>query len=386
MVTESSSFCRKTTLKKHVVRSHLARSTGDMDLSGTDLDEDLDEDESPSPVMQSRGIHYDRSHWNLPPQPPLAALPHHTQTAPNKPHYVEQHIKCETMQTSPSTSVPCRTNSDPGYINYPFPQMSQAQLQSITSAPMSSPTPLMPLVRANHGSFRERGPMTTVQTNLDMMTGFSLPDQITPQPLQSSPSTMSSGSSGPDSSVSQDYRQEYSSPTSYQSPLSYNDPQARLGFPHLQHMQPVTAQHTYPVPTCNMPGQQQVAHQQHLLSQHYDFETQQQIQNLQYQAVHGQQEQARTQQLQPIQLARQFDHIQPDQQQQVLQHQYQHQQAQPDDQYESVPYQEPVHVGDAQEPSIVNVYSNWDPQYKLDELELVDGQPMPNNAVPAWGY
>lgn len=257
--------------------------------------------------------------------------------------------------------------------------MSQAQLQNITSAPVEPPTSLMPLVHASHGSFREQRPITTIQTNLDMMTSFSLPDQVIPQPLQSSPSTMSTGSSGPDNSVSQNYRQEYASPTTYQSTPSYDDTQARMDFSHIQHMQPMAAQQTYSMPTCSLPGQQ------HLLPQHYTFEAPQQVQGLQYQDIQHQQQQEHPQQLQRIKIPLQFEQVQRDQQQQVLQHQYQHQQTWPDDQYETVSYQPPVLVDVVQEPGIINVYSNWDPQqYKLDDLDLVDGQAMPDSAIPAW--
>ncbi|MCJ1391510.1 hypothetical protein MMC18_004374 [Xylographa bjoerkii] len=365
---------RKTTLKKHVSRSHNPRAAGD--FSGTDLDDELDEDESPSPIIQSQEIHYDRRNWDLPPQPQLTQIPLHNHVMSSEPQFNGQRIKRETMQTVAFPSIPSRTTSDPGYINYPYPEMSQVHLQNITSAPIRTPTSMMPLTQANHGAFHDPRPLMPIQTDLDMMTTFSSADQVLPQPLQASPSTISSDSSGLDSSISRDYRQEYCSPVTYQSQQSYSATRTPMNFQ--QQMQQLPPQHDYSLPASTLPVQEQVSRQQHLQSQHYDYESQQ-VQGLQYQQeVQQQQEQEREQQLQQLQMSQQFNPMQQIQQQQILQHEYS--QIQSNDQYQHIPYQEPVLV------EIGGYYMgpNYD-DYKLPE-DLADGHGMPNSVVPPWNH
>ncbi|MCJ1386719.1 hypothetical protein MMC17_009845 [Xylographa soralifera] len=369
------SFCRKTTLKKHVSRAHTSRSAGD--LSSTDLDDELDEDESPSPIMQSQDFHYDRRNWNLSPQPQLTQIPLHSQIMSSEPQFNGHLIKRETLQTAAFASIPSRTISDPGYINYPFPEMSQGHLQTITSAPIRTPTPMRPLNQANHGSFHDARPLIPIQTNLDIMTAFSSPDQVLPQPLQTSPSTMSDGSSGLDSSVPRDYRQEYCSPAAYQPQQSYSATGTGMNFQ--QQMQPLPPQHAYSLPASTLAIQEQVSHQQHLQPQHYEYEAQQ-VQDLQYQPeLQLRQEQEREQQLQQLQMSQQFDPMQQIHQQQILQQEYS--QAQPNDQYQQLPYQEPVLV------NVERYYigPNYD-VYKLPEDLVADGHGMPNNVIPGWSH
>ncbi|MCJ1414245.1 hypothetical protein MMC32_000571 [Xylographa parallela] len=366
------SFCRKTTLKKHVSRAHTSRSAGD--LSSTDLDDELDEDESPSPVMQSQEIHYDRRNWNLPPQPQLTQVPLHGQMMSNEPHFNGQLIKRETLHTASFASIPSRTTSDPGYINYPYPEMSQGHLQNITSAPIRTPTPMMPLSQANHGSFHETRVLMPIQTNLDMIATFSPVDQVLSQPLQASPSTMSDGSSGLDSSVSREFRQEYCSPVAYQSQQSYSATGTGMNFQ--QQMQPLQPQHAYSLPASTLSAhQEQVSHQQHMQPQHFDYEAQQ-VQEVQYQQELHRQEQEREQQLQQLQISQQYDSMQQIQQQQILQHGYS--QIQSNDQYQ-IPYQEPLLV----DVDSYYIGPNYD-AYKLPEDLIADGHGMPNAVIPQW--
>ena len=356
-----------------MARSHSDGSAGD--LSGTDLDDELDEDESPSPVMQPQSVRYDRRNWCLPPQPQLTQNPIHSHGMTSEPQFDGHPIKREQLQTASFPSLPSRTTSDPGYPNYHYPEISQGHLQNITSAPIRAPTPMMPLSQTSHGSFHDPRPVMTIQTNLDMIATFSPSEQVLPQPLQASPSTLSNGSSGLDSTVSRDYRQEYSSPATYQSQQSYSAAGTPMNFE--QQMQQLPPQHAYSIPACNLPVHEQLSRQQHLQSQHYEFDPQQ-VQDLQYQEeLRRRQEQEREQQLQQLQMSQHFDSIQQIQQQQILQHEYP--QVQSNDQYRHLPYQEPVLV------DIDGYYvgPNYN-DYKLAEDVLTDGHAMPNNAIPPW--
>ncbi|MCJ1284382.1 hypothetical protein MMC26_003713 [Xylographa opegraphella] len=369
------SFCRKTTLKKHVSRAHTSRSAGD--FSSTDLDDELDEDESPSPVMQAQEIHYDRRNWGLPPDPQLTRMPLHSQIVTNEPQINGQFIKHEILQPATFASIPSRTTSDPGYINYPYPEMSQGQLQNITSAPIRTPTPMMPLTQASHTSFHVARPLIPIQTNLDIMTTFSSPEPVLPQPLQASPSTMSDGSSGVDSAVTREYRQEYCSPATYQSQQPYTVTETGINFQ--QQMQSLQPQHAYSVPASTLPAhQEQISHQQHLQPQQYEYEAQQ-VQEVQYrQELQRRQEQEREQQMQQLQMSQQFDTLQQMQQQQIMQQQS-YSQIQPPDRYQQLPYQEPLLV------DVDGYYigPNYE-DYKLPEDLVADGHGMPEAVIPQW--
>ena len=325
--------------------------------------------------MQSQEIHYDRRNWGLPEHPQLTQIPLHAQIMSNEPHFHGQPIKRETLQTAVFASIPSRTTSDPGYINYPYPEMSQGQLQNITSAPVRTHTPMMPLSQANHGSFHDARPLIPIQTNLDMMTTFSSLDQVLPQPVQASPSTMSDVSSGLDSAVSRDYRQEYCSPSTYQSQPSYSATGSGMNF---QQMQPLPPQNAYSLPASTLSAhQKQISHHQHLQAQQYEYEAQQ-AQEVQYQQdLQRRQEQEREQHLQQLQISQQFDSMQQLQQQQILQHGYS--QVQSNDQYQQIPYQEPLLV----DVSDYYIGPNYD-AYKLPEDLITDGHGMPENAVPPW--
>ncbi|MCJ1401254.1 hypothetical protein MMC11_004466 [Xylographa trunciseda] len=367
-IAKFTSFCRKTTLKKHVLRDHCSRSAGD--LSGTDLDDELDEAESPSPIMQLQGITYDRSHWGLTSQPQPTQVPLHSHVTSSDSEFIGQPVKRETMQTAVFGSIPSRTTSE---FNYPYPEMSQGHLQNITSAPIRTPTPMMPLSQANHGSFHDPRPLMPLQTNIDMMTTFSSPDQVLPQPLQASPSAMSNGSSGLDSSVSRDYGQEYCSPAAYHPQQPYSATGTGMNFQ--QPMQPLPPQHAYSLPASTLPAQEQVSHQQRLQSQQYEYEAQQ-LRDLQYQReIQRRQEQEREQQLQQLQMSQQFDPLQQIQQQQILQHEYS--QVQSNDQYQHIPYEAPVLV-DMDGYYIGPNYNDYKPPEDL----LADS--LPDAVIPQW--
>ncbi|MCJ1249192.1 hypothetical protein MMC30_006415 [Trapelia coarctata] len=372
------SFCRKTTLKKHVIRSHIQRPSGD--FSGNELDEELEEDESPSPVVQAQEmLQYDRSHWNLPPQAQPQPMSFHGPLPPNGTTYGGQHIKRETSMHSAQsfTSAPSRAASDSSYINYPRPEnITSGQIQNLSNTPMRTHTPMMSLV-TSHGSFHSGRPATTIQTNMDMMNTFSPVDQVMAQPLQASPSSMSAVSSHPDNSPSRDYPQEYtSSPAVYHSQSSYAVSQGQMSYPQVQsmpHQQPYSMD-------SNLPMQVQVQQQQQQAQpQQFAYQTTQAVEEVQYQQnLQLQKEQhQREQQLRDMQRMRE---VQQQQAQQPVGPQVHHY-AQ-DDAYNDVPYQQPTLVDVVQSSGMPgNYYGSLWLDYKKYEDENTQ---MPEDRIPGW--
>lgn len=369
-VLTTTSFCRKTTLKKHVIRSHIQRPSGD--FSSNELDEELEEDESPSPVVQAQEmLQYDRSHWNLPPQAQPQPLSFHGGLPLHGATYGGQHIKRETSMhsTQSFTSAPSRTASDSSYVNYPHPEnLSQGQIQNLSNAPRTH-TPMMSLV-TSHGAFHNSRPPTTIQTNMDMMNAFSPVDQVMAQPLQASPSSMSAVSSRPDNSPARDYPQEYtSSPAVYHSQSSYAVPQTQMSYPQVQTM---SHQQSYPMDS-NLPMQAQ-APQHQVQSQQFPYQTTQAVHEMQYQ---------QNMQLQKEQQQREMQRMHESQQQQAPQPvgpqvpQYSQ-----NDAYNDVPYQEPTLVEVVQTNGIPHNYYGtlWVDFDKFKDPELE----MPSNRIPGW--
>lgn len=368
-----ASFCRKTTLKKHVIRSHIQRPSGD--FSGNELDEELEEDESPSPVVQAQEmLQYDRSHWNLPPQAQPQLMSFHGPLLPNAATYGGQHIKRETSMHSAQsfTSAPSCAASDSSYINYPHPEnITSGQIQNLSNAHMRTHTPMMSLV-TSHGSFHNGRPTTTIQTNMDMMNTFSPVDQVMAQPLQASPSTMSAVSSRPDNSPSRDYPQEYtSSPAVYHSQSAYAVPQSQMTYPQVQsmpHQQPYSMD-------SNLPMQVQ-ATQQQAQPQQFAYQTTQSVQEVHYQQLQKEQHQ-REQQLRDIQ--RMHEVHQQQAQQPVGPQISQYSQ---NDEYNDGTYQEPALVDVVQATGMPGNYYGglW-----LDFKKLEDGDvQMPEDRIPGW--
>ena len=397
-ITNVPSFCRKTTLKKHIVRDHHAGSAAD--LSGNDYDEDLDEDESPSPPTRSQELPYDRSYWNLPPQIQVPSFPVRDRAATSDASFEGHQIKREaSLQMTPFAPMTCRTTSDPTYIHYAPPNMNQSQLQDVTSAPMRTPPPMDSQGLANHGNFNNQGPLSALQTNMDMMHTFSSPDQLlSAQSLHTSPSTMSAVSTGPESSVSQDYRREYASPDNYQPHPSYDVSQTQISYPHLQ---PLSVENSCSVPTGDLPRQEHTPHQQQMPHQHYAYHDQQAVQGIRYQAlqqdrdrrlqqlqmqrhvqqtqvIQRQQEQDQERHLQQLAMQQglqQMQHMQHMQrQQQTSQDQYS--QVQHTDLYSSLQYQEPVPVENVTSGLIQPCYGIYFDYEKPEDT--------PDMVIPGW--
>ena len=367
-----TSFCRKTTLKKHIVRSHLQGAAGE--LSSNELEEELEEDESPSPVMQPQDIPYDRSYWGLPSQDqsPMPFLVHISPTG--APHAGQQIKREASMQTASFGTAPSRTTSNSSYGHYPHPEnLSQGQIQNLTNAPPRTSTP-MGLMQAPQGSYHIERPVPRIQTNMEIMHNFSSPNQVMPQPLQSSPSTMSSGSSGLDSCPPQEYRQEYSTASSYPSHSSYGVPHSQMSYPQ---MEPMSASQTYSMSTCSLPAQVQAPRQQSIQPSQFNFDVHQAAHALQYRAAIQQQQQEDQDRERQVQHQLQMQQMQQIQQQQLPQPQYtQH------EPYGHAPYQEPE--------AVVEIISNgalgdsyygplWPTEYKPDEPN-----DMPSNVIPGW--
>jgi len=366
-VLTMTSFCRKTTLKKHVIRSHIQRPSGD--FSSNELDEELEEDESPSPVVQAQEmLQYDRSHWNLPPQAQPQPLSFHGALPPNGATYGGQHIKREnSMHSAQSfTSAPSRTASDSSYVNYPHPEnLSQGQIQNLSNAPRTH-TPMMSLV-TSHPSFHSGRPTTTIQTNMDMMNTFSPVDQVMAQPLQASPSSMSAVSSHPDNSPVRDYPQEYtSSPAGYHSQPSYAVPQTQISYPQVQAM----SHHQSYSMDSNLPMQAQTPqHQVQVQSQQFAYQTTQAVHEMQYQ---------QNMQLQKEQQQREMQRMHESQQPVGPQVPHYSQ----NDAYNDAPYQEPtlvevVQTNDTSHNYYGTLWVDFD-KYKDPELE------MPSTRIPGW--
>jgi hypothetical protein len=347
------SFCRKTTLKKHAVRSHLLGPGGDVSGNEIDADEEFEDEDSPSPIMQSQELmHYDRSPWNLPPHVQAGSSPYRGQM-PSNGMYGSPPIKRESsMRPGSFTSAPSRTTSDPGYNHYPHPDnMNQGQIQNLSQPPTS-----MPMSHAFHNGRPAPGQL---QTNLGMMNSFNSPDQIVPQPLQASPSTMSNGSSAAAMSPSQDYPQEYASPASYHAQPSYTMPQPQMGYPHLHNL---PSRPSYSMDSYTVPPQAQAPQQ---LEQQY------------YQASQPAQEAYN-----PI-MQRQAEHQRKEQlaMEEMQMHQQQMQAQQTQQQYEEEHYQEPelvetipsVHMG-------LHYYSGLQQPYD----PYKDEEGLPSAVIPSW--
>lgn len=367
------SFCRKTTLSKHVRRIHNALPGEE--FAGEDVDEELEDEESPSPVTNEapQNVQYPRAQWTLPVVTP--ELSYLSQASPMPGQFEERPVKLEALiQATPFAGIPGRPTSDLSYLNYPHPERSQGHIQNLTSAPLRRPGLVMQTRHSNHSSFDSPRSAPRVQTDADMAPSFSAEGMINPS-LQASPSSLSDGSTVPDSSISQDYSRNFGFPTT----------QPQMQYPATPTLDPYSI-------GCNVSAQAQPAQpfiysEPPNMAQQYRHDQAQQEMQRQREARY---QEAQRQEIHQVASLRREDELRQLQLQQMqLQQQQRHQQEQEQQaQFVHVPqddtyvYRDPVPVPPSQ-PMYLSPTGYIDPLYD-DKEYMADGHMMPSQRFGDW--
>ena len=349
----SSSFCRKTTLSKHLKRNH--NGFLDEEFTGDDADEAFDDEESLSPATSeiTPTAQYSRSHWGLPNVD--AQLPYR-QTLQRNDQFDEQPIKRESsVQPTSYPATAERTQSNSGYVNnYPHPNMMQGGIQNLTVTPVHRPRLVMQATHSNHSSYDSQMSNPRMIPRSDMSGSYSSSEQILTEPLQQSPASSTDCSPASGSRSSGEYYPTFPTSEPYPSQPSYDAPQSQVNY---IQMQPTQSRHSQPMRTCDMPSQGHIQQQHQQQVDDFGYSNQSALYGMQMQREATQQAEAQRmeqqrQQEQQLQL-QQMQQMQQLQQQQQQQQQRQHEASQQqfnlmpqDDHYDSIPYQEPELVVD----------------------------------------